>query len=92
MKLYTFLRLSDNEQFNIVLSLGTHVDSFVKDSLAINLYIINDFYCEVYYDKGKNKILYKKIFKQGALLDKYLNRIKILKAFRLGSPFMFSWF
>ena len=77
MKLYDFLRLSENEQFNTIWSLGTHVDTFLKDSIAINLYIINDFYCEVYYDRNKNKILYKKIFKQGELLDKYLNRIKV---------------
>lgn len=77
MKLYEFCSLTEVEQYITVWSLGVHVDSFIKDSIAINLYVINDFYCEVYYDMKSNKILYKKTFKQGELLDKYLNKIKM---------------
>lgn len=77
MKLYEFLGLSEVTQYNAVWSLGVHVDSFIKDNIAINLYVINNFYCEVYYDMKTNKILNKKTFKQGELLDKYLNSIKL---------------
>jgi hypothetical protein len=77
LKLYEFLRLSEVEQYNMVWSLGVHVDTHIKDNIAINLYVINDFYCEVYYDMKTNKILYKQTFKQGARLDKYLDKIKI---------------
>jgi hypothetical protein len=77
MKLYEFLGLSDSEQYDVVWSEGVHVDTHIKDNIAINLYSINDFYCEVYYDIKSNKILYKQVFKQGARLDKYLDRIKI---------------
>jgi hypothetical protein len=77
MKLYEFLRLSEVEQYNTVWSLGVHVDTHIKDNIAINLYSINDFYCEVYYDMRTNKILYKQSFKQGARLDKYLDKIEI---------------
>jgi hypothetical protein len=77
MKLYEFLGLSEVEQYNTVWSLGVHVDTHIKDNIAINLYSINDFYCEVFYDMKTNKILYKQTFKQGARLDKYLERIKI---------------
>jgi hypothetical protein len=77
MKLYEFLRLSEVEQYDAVWSLGVHVDTYIKDNLAINLYSINDFYCEVHYDMKTNKILYKQSFKQGARLDKYLDKIKI---------------
>jgi hypothetical protein len=77
LKLYEFLRLSEVEQYNMVWSLGVHVDTHIKDNIAINLYVINDFYCEVYYDKKINKILYKQTFKQGERLDKYLDKIKI---------------
>jgi hypothetical protein len=77
MKLYEFLRLSEVEQYNTVWSLGVHVDTHINDNIAINLYSINDFYSEVYYDMKTNKILYKQVFKQGARLDKYLDRIKI---------------
>jgi hypothetical protein len=79
MKLYEFLRLSEVEQYNTVWSLGVHVDTYIKDNIAVNLYVINDFYCEVYYDMKTNKILYKQTFKQGARLDKYLDKIKIKK-------------
>jgi hypothetical protein len=44
MKLYTFLGLSDSEQYDAVWSLGIHVDTHIKDNIAINLYVINDFY------------------------------------------------
>jgi hypothetical protein len=77
MKLYEFLRLSEVEQYNTVWSLGVHVDTHIKDNIAINLYSINDFYCEVYYDMKTNKTLYKQTFKQGTRLDKYLDNIKI---------------
>jgi hypothetical protein len=77
MKFYEFLRLSEEEQFNITWSIGILVDQFIKDNIAINLYAINEFFVEVYYDQSTNKILYKKHFKQGELLDKYLNRINL---------------
>jgi hypothetical protein len=77
MKLYTFLGLSGVEQYNMVWSEGVHVDTYIKDNIAVNLYVISDFYCEVYYDMKTNKILYKQVFKQGARLDKYLDKIKI---------------
>jgi hypothetical protein len=77
MKLYEFLRLSEVEQYNTVWSLGIHVDTHINDNIAINLYVLNDFYCEVYYDIQTNKILYKQTFKQGVRLDKYLDKIKI---------------
>ncbi len=77
MKLYEFLRLSEVEQYEAVWSLGVHVDTHIKESIAISLYVINDFYCEVFYDIQTNKILYKQTFKQGERLDKYLDKIKI---------------
>jgi hypothetical protein len=77
MKLYEFLRLSEVEQYDAVWSFGVHVDTHIKESIAISLYVINDFYCEVYYHIQTNKILYKQTFKQRARLDKYLDKIKI---------------
>jgi hypothetical protein len=78
MKLYEFLRLSEVEQYNTVWSLGVHVDTHINENIAINLYSINDFYCEVYYDMKTNKVLYKHSFKQGVRLDKYLDKIKLI--------------
>jgi hypothetical protein len=72
-----FLRLSKDEQYDAIWSLGVHADTHIKDNIVIGLYVVSDFYCEVYYDMKTNKILYKQIFKQGARLDKYLDNIKI---------------
>ena len=77
MNLYDFTRLSEEEQFNTTWDIGIMVDQFIKDGIAINLYAINEFFVEVYYDQSNNKILYKKHFKQGELLNKYLNRINL---------------
>ena len=77
MKLYEFSRLIEEEQYNTVWDIGTLVDQYFKESVVINLYAINEFFVEVYYDNDNNKILYKKHFKQGELLDKYLNKIKL---------------
>ena len=77
MKLYEFSRLSEEEQYKTTWEIGVLVDQFIKDGIAINLYAINEFFVEVYYDQKNNKILYKKTFKHGELLDKYLNRIKL---------------
>lgn len=77
MNLYEFSRLSEEEQYNTTWNNGVIVDQFIKDGIAINLYAINEFFVEVYYDQLNNKILYKKHFKQGELLDKYLSRINL---------------
>jgi hypothetical protein len=77
MNLYEFTRLSEEEQYNMTWKIGTLVDQFIKVGIAINLYAISEFFVEVYYDQSNNKILYKKHFKQGELLDKYLNRINL---------------
>lgn len=77
MKLYEFCSLTEVEQYNTVWNIGALVDQYYNDNVIINLYAINDFFVEVYYDRDTNKILYKKHFKQGELLDKYLNKIKL---------------
>ena len=77
MKLYDYIILSEEEQFNVVWQNGAHVDTFIDENIKINLYAVNDFFVEIYYDGELNKIIYKKHFKQGDLLDKYLNNIKL---------------
>jgi hypothetical protein len=77
MNLYEFIRLSEEEQYNTTWDLGVIVDQFITDGIVTNLYAINEFFVEVYYDQSNNKILYKKHFKHGELLDKYLNRINL---------------
>ena len=72
MKLYDYIILSEDEKCNAVWHNGIHIDTFVNRNIKINLYAINDFFVEIYYDADLNKIIDKKHFKQGHLLDKYL--------------------
>ena len=72
LKLYDYVLLTDEEQFNIIWNLGKHIDTYIDDNIRINLYAINEFFVEIYYDVELNKIIDKKHFKQGILLDKYL--------------------
>jgi hypothetical protein len=77
IKCYKYLRLSEAEQYDAVWSLGALVDSDIKDDIAINLYVINDFYCEPCDSMKTNKILYKQSFKPGIRLNKAFFKINI---------------
>lgn len=72
MKLYEFLRLSDDNQYQAVWDKGKHVDNVAKDNIIYQLYAINDFYVEIQYSVPDNKIIGKVQFKYGEHLEKYL--------------------
>jgi hypothetical protein len=77
MKLFDFLKLSEEEQYIATWKKGAYVDLYLKDNIAIELYAINTFYVEIYYERNTTELLYKKMFKQGDLLDKYMDRIHL---------------
>jgi hypothetical protein len=77
MKLFEFLKLSDEEQYKATWKKGAHVDLYLKDNIAIELYTVNNFYVEIYYERNTTERLYKKTFKEGELLNKYLDRIHL---------------
>lgn len=77
MKLLEFLQLSDEEQYLATWKKGANVDLYLKGNIAIELYAVNNFYVEIYYERYTTERLYKKTFKQGELLDKYLDRIHL---------------
>ncbi len=77
MKLFEFLKLSEEEQYAATWKKGAYVDLYLKDNIAIELYAVNNFYVEIYYERNTTERLYKKTFKQGELLDKYLDRIHL---------------
>lgn len=74
MKLYDFLSLDDDLQYQAVWDFGVHIDSVICDKIHYQLYAINDFYVEVHYDAFSNSIIGKQPFKQGDHLDKYLGQ------------------
>ena len=73
MTLYEFLILNEENQFQTVWDKGTHIDTVFQNNLRINLYAIDKFFVEIYYDPRSNKIVDKKAFKYGHSLDKYSN-------------------
>jgi len=72
MKLYEFLMLNDELQYQAVWEHGVHIDSIVYNHIYHQLYAINDFYVELYYRVKDNQITGKLAFKNGEPLDKYL--------------------
>lgn len=73
MKLYDYLRLSDELQYQTIWEIGKHIETLQQDGKTYLLYAINDFFVEVIYCDRTNSILSKNQFKQGEPLDKYLN-------------------
>jgi len=72
MKLYEFLMLDEQLQYQAVWDHGVHIDNIIFEKVNYVLYSINDFYVEVHYDVATNKIIGKLPFKNGEPLDKYL--------------------
>lgn len=75
MRLYEFLTLSDEEQYQTVWDKGTHVENLENDGIIYQLYAISDFFVEIHYSVAENKILGKNQFKEGEHLEKYLPEI-----------------
>ena len=72
MKLTSFLALSDSEQFEFIFSKGKCVAEMKKPPIHQKLYCVGSFYVEIHFLNTDQKIILKKIFKEGELLDKYL--------------------
>lgn len=75
MKLYEFLMLSDELQYQTVWESGVHVDNIVYDRIHHQLYALNDFFVEIHYSVPDNKIIGKLAFKSGEPMEKYLKRL-----------------
>ena len=75
MKLIAFLSLTENEQYRILFKEGTIVAERIEKPVFKKLYSLHNFYVEIHFHYGTEEILYKKVFKNGELLDNYLNEI-----------------
>lgn len=74
MKLYEFLNIPEQEQYQSVWEKGTHLENVTVGNEIYQLYAINDFFVEVIYDIASNSITGKNQFKYSPALDKYINR------------------
>jgi hypothetical protein len=77
MTLYEFNMLDLGDKYQTTWDLGLHIDSVITEEFRINLYAINKFYVEVYYNPESNKIEGIKSFIHGHRLEKYSGNINL---------------
>lgn len=74
MKLYDYKKLNDDEQYQVLWDKGELIDACIEGHIRKLLYAIDNFYVELWCHTLTNKIIWKLSFKQGKLLEKYLNK------------------
>lgn len=74
MKLCDYKKLDDGEQYRILWNDGVLIDGCIDGHVKKLLYAIDNFYVELWYHVLTNKVLWKLSFKQGKLLEKYLDK------------------
>lgn len=77
MKLINFLALSDKEQYLTLFEKGVVVAERNEKPVVKKLYCLHTFFVEVHLHFGTEKVLFKKVFKAGEILDSYLNEYKL---------------
>ena len=78
MKLIKFLALAENQQYEILFDKGVIVAERNCKPIIKKLYSLDTFFVEVHIHFGTEEILFKKVFKEGELLDSYLNDFKLI--------------
>ena len=77
MGLYEFIQLKEREKADITWQLGTFLMSRDTDGLKINLYGVDDFYVEVWYNPELNYIQKISAFRSVDCLEPYLDLIEL---------------
>ena len=73
MGIYEFNVLSEQNQYEIVFTKGTFVDSIINGNKKFVLYSVHMFWVEIMYEDSINKITGLKSFLSGDILNKYSN-------------------
>ena len=71
LSLYDFKLLTDHEQYDLVFSEGTFIDTLIEDNTRYALYAVDLFFVEIEYDVARNKIVGKTSFVTGEKLNRY---------------------
>jgi hypothetical protein len=74
MKLNEYKSLNEEEQYRILWESGELIDACIEGHVKKLLYAIDNFYVELWCNPETNKVIWKLSFKQGRLLEKYLNK------------------
>jgi hypothetical protein len=69
---YDFNGMDENAQAEAVFTAGIYVDDRDEDGLKVQLYRLDSFYVEVFYDPKENKITRYRSFKSPGQLAPYL--------------------
>jgi hypothetical protein len=77
VKLISFLALPEKEQYQTLFESGVVVAERNEKPVIKKLYCLNTFFVEVHLHFGTEEILFKKVFKEGELLDGYLREFKL---------------
>ncbi len=77
MKLQEYKKLSEPEQYKVLWDDGVLIDACMDGEVKKLLYAIHNFYVELWCHVLTNKILWKLSFKQGKLLEKYLEKYNL---------------
>ncbi|PKV50877.1 hypothetical protein ATE84_2945 [Aquimarina sp. MAR_2010_214] len=72
MTLEAFNLLPESNQYKVVFSQGTFVDSFMEDQERYILFAIERFYVEIHFTGYSDDVVYIKAFRTSHLLNKYL--------------------
>jgi hypothetical protein len=72
------LALAENQQYEILFDKGVIVAERNCKPIIKKLYSLDTFFVEVHIHFGTEEILFKKVFKEGELLDSYLNDFKLI--------------
>ncbi len=75
MGLYEYKMLEEAKQWNVLWDKGTYLTHHIEPNEKFNLYALFDFFVEVQLDSKTDKIVCKKHFQTGQLLDKYSGSI-----------------
>ncbi|WP_129583029.1 hypothetical protein [Flavobacterium cyanobacteriorum] len=77
MKLCDYKKLNEEDQYRILWEQGVLIDACMDGEVKKLLYAIDNFYVELWCHTVTNKILWKLSFKQGKLLEKYLDKYSV---------------
>ncbi|MES2484746.1 MAG: hypothetical protein V4581_02205 [Bacteroidota bacterium] len=74
MNLSDYKRLNDEEQYDVLWAEGVLIDACLEGRVKKLLYAIDNFYVELWCHTLTNKVIWRLSFKQGKLLEKYLDK------------------
>lgn len=77
MTLYNFNALPDNEQMQCWMQQGHYLMTRYVERFAVNLYAVDNFFVEVWYDPEPNRVDHLRSFSSVKALDDYLPHIRV---------------